>query len=439
MASATRSAPRRSRRVARRLGAVVMSCTLALTVLASTVTTAPSLPGWLLLPLEASGMPAHVAATPDDTTADERADVTVSLAAYAAARAEDDAVKSRSDAFTAASRDRRAEPPQKAEPLTALAPRTNSSTHDVPAGDALVTADDGDDAPTTAAEPEQERASGVLSSRLEPEDTATEEPEPTVTPEPEPATPEPTATPEPEPSTTPVPERTEEEPPAGESAPEASAPPTAEPSPTPEPSRTPEPDPSRTPEPEPSRTPEPEPSRTPEPKPEPEPAPEPEPSPSPKPKPEPAPEPSQPPAAGDTATARTTLFQLLNSFRRANGVAPVQQSNHLQNAAQGWADHLARTEPADMGTSHNPRMNQQVGCGVHRNGTWGGCSELIVRNRGGASMAFDTVLRWLHTWWTESPHHEPWMIDERYTHVGHGFAWSDRGVPYAVTVIAERL
>src|SRR5690625_2562979 len=240
-----------------------MSCTLALTVLASTVTTAPSLPGWLLLPLEASGMPAHVAATPDDTTADERADVTVSLAAYAAARAEDDAVKSRSDAFTAASRDRRAEPPQKAEPLTALAPRTNSSTHDVPAGDALVTADDGDDAPTAAAE--QERASGVLSSRLEPEDTATEEPEPTVTPEPEPATPEPTATPEPEPSTTPVPERTEEEPPAGESAPEASAPPTAEPSPTPEPSRTPEPDPRRTPEPEPSRTQQPEPSQNPEP------------------------------------------------------------------------------------------------------------------------------------------------------------------------------
>jgi len=91
-----------------------------------------------------------------------------------------------------------------------------------------------------------------------------------------------------------------------------------------------------------------------------------------------------------------------------------------------------------MTSAHNPRMTQQVGCRGYSTGAWGSCSELIVRNTGGASMNFNTLLTWLHTWWTQSPNHRPWMLSDTYTHVGYGFAWSEDRVPYAVTVIAQK-
>ena len=77
----------RSRRIAGRLGVITAAAVLAFTVLASTVTAAPTLPGWVRLPLEASGMPNHlntgqvVPDAPDIVPV--RAEITVDLASYA--------------------------------------------------------------------------------------------------------------------------------------------------------------------------------------------------------------------------------------------------------------------------------------------------------------------------------------------------------------------
>src|SRR5690625_2767657 len=62
------------------------SAALAFTVFASTVTAAPTLPGWVRLPLEASGMPTHLNAGQVEPDAPDvvpvRAEITVDLATY---------------------------------------------------------------------------------------------------------------------------------------------------------------------------------------------------------------------------------------------------------------------------------------------------------------------------------------------------------------------
>ena len=68
---------------------------------------------------------------------------------------------------------------------------------------------------------------------------------------------------------------------------------------------------------------------------------------------------------------------------------------------------------------------------------WSRSSELVVRNTGGASMQCSTLLTWMHTWWTNSDGHSPWMLDRGYTHVGYGFVYSNSGVPYAVTILGR--
>ena len=84
---------------------------------------------------------------------------------------------------------------------------------------------------------------------------------------------------------------------------------------------------------------------------------------------------------------------------------------------------------------HNPNYRAQV----LAPGGWNRASELVVRNTGGAHMNFNVLLNWMHTWWTESPGHKPWMLDRGYTHVGYGFTWSKSGVPYAVTILSQKL
>ncbi len=412
-----RTGARRSRRTASRVGAVAASFVLTLTVLASTVTAAPTLPAWVLLPLEASGMPAHMTGGTIVTTTAERADITISLADHAAQErvteaalaAAADATKARTDSLAS-----RAQRPEKAAPAVVM----NESPVSTPGGENPVLVPDAGE--ETLPEPEPTTAPAP-----EPEVTEEPSPEPEVTEEPEPAPSEET-----EPPVTAAP--------APAPAPEASEPAEPEAPAESEPTEPAEPEEGSTPRPKPSDTPTPEPSPSATPKPKPTPPPAPEPTPTPTPKPTPTPTPTPPPPAGDTGTARSTLFALLNVFRQANGLPPVAYNTHLQGVAQGWANHLADWEPASMSSAHNPRMTQQVGCRTYSTGTWGSCSELIVRNTGGASMNFNTLLTWLHTWWTQSDGHRPWMLSDTYTHVGYGFAWSDDRVPYAVTVIAQK-
>ena len=71
-APSSRPAPRRrARNLLGRATTVGLAAGLSFSVLASTVTAAPSIPGWLLLPLEASGMvsahPATAADSPEPT------------------------------------------------------------------------------------------------------------------------------------------------------------------------------------------------------------------------------------------------------------------------------------------------------------------------------------------------------------------------------------
>ncbi len=405
-----------------------MSFALTLTVLAGTVTAAPTVPGWMLLPLEASGIPAHLSDARADRSQERNAPLelvksTVTDTAPAAAPPAKTAV----DTFAGPDAP---EPPAEPEKTVPEAPLRGAASagdaHRTPAR-ALVPAP----AATLeepAAEPEQEPEESAGPPAREPVGTEPPEPAPEPTPEPEPSE-------EPEPPVEPTAEPTDETTSQPEDIPS--------PAPSPEPSRTPGPATSPEPSPQPTRAPEPEPSpqptRTPEP--EPSPTPPPSPSPEPTPTPEPSPEPTQtpaPPRPDEATTARSTLLSLLNGLRQSAGRAPVQQSSHLQGVAQGWAEYLATWQPAQMTAAHNPRMAQQVGCRTYSTGTWGGCSELIVRNTGAARTPLDSTLRWMHTWWVNSPNHYPWMVDRRYTHVGHGFARSRSGVPYAVTVIAER-
>jgi len=149
-------------------------------------------------------------------------------------------------------------------------------------------------------------------------------------------------------------------------------------------------------------------------------------TPTPTPTPTPEPQPS-----GDAATARSTLFALVNAHRANHGLPPLQYDGHLQNVAQNWANRL-RTIDA---VQHNPYYRTQVGC---FGGTWGGCSELIIRNTGGAQMNLGSLLRWMHAWWVDSATHNAAMLDPRYTHVGYGWVWSESNTPYAVAVLAQR-
>ena len=88
-----------------------------------------------------------------------------------------------------------------------------------------------------------------------------------------------------------------------------------------------------------------------------------------------------------------------------------------------------------MKNAHNPNYRSQVGCfGT----TYGGCSEIIVRNTGAAGWPLNTALSWLHNWWVGSTPHRNAMLDERYTHAGYGFARSPSGVPYVVAVLAQK-
>lgn len=311
-----------------------MSFALTLTVLAGTVTAAPTVPGWMLLPLEASGIPAHL-----------------------------------SDARADRSQERNAPLELVKSTVTDTAPAA------APPAKTAVDTFAGPDAPEPPAEPEKTVPEAPLRGAASAGD-AHRTPARALVPAPAATLEEPAAEPEQEPE-------------------ESAGPPAREPAGT-------EP---------------------------------------PEPAPEPTPEPTQtpaPPRPDEATTARSTLLSLLNGLRQSAGRAPVQQSSHLQGVAQGWAEYLATWQPAQMTAAHNPRMAQQVGCRTYSTGTWGGCSELIVRNTGAARTPLDSTLRWMHTWWVNSPNHYPWMVDRRYTHVGHGFARSRSGVPYAVTVIAER-
>ncbi|MCM3661291.1 CAP domain-containing protein [Georgenia satyanarayanai] len=418
-----RTGARRPRRTATRVGAVAASFVLTLTVLASTVTAAPTLPAWVLLPLEASGMPAHMTGGTIVTTTAERADIAISLADYAAQErvtevtlaAAADATKARTDSL--ASRSQR---PEKATPAVVM----NESPVSTPGGDNPVLVPDAGE--ETLPEPEPTTAPAPVP---EPEVTEEPSPEPEVTEEPEPEPTEPPVTADP----APAPEASE---PAEPSEPEAPAKPEPTEPAEPEEGSTPRPKPSDTPTPEPSPSATPKPTPTPPPAPAPDPTPTPKPTPAPTPTPKPTPTPTPPPAENpgkcSVSSARNSLFAHINSFRAANGRGPLEYSTHLQSVAQGWANQL-RTIDA---VQHNPNYRTQVGVEV-RGSAWTRASELVVRNTGGASMECGTLFLALHTWWTNSNGHAPWMLDREYTHVGYGFTYSTSGVPYAVTILGK--
>src|SRR5690606_12088113 len=136
--------------------------------------------------LEASGMPAHMTGGTVVTTTPDRADISISLADYAAQErvaeatlaAAADATKSRTASLAS-----RAQRPEKAAPAVAM----NESPVATPGGDnPVLVPDDGAETlpepePTTAPAPEPE-----VTEEPSPEPEVTEEPEPEPTEEPEP-------------------------------------------------------------------------------------------------------------------------------------------------------------------------------------------------------------------------------------------------------------
>lgn len=108
----------------------------------------------------------------------------------------------------------------------------------------------------------------------------------------------------------------------------------------------------------------------------------------------------------------------------------LEYNTHLQAVAQGWADRRLQYvgDGEAIASHHNPNLYGDIG--------WRPASELLVRNTGGANMDYGYLLQWMHTWWTNSEGHRPWMLDERYTQVGYGFVWSTDNTPYAVTVLS---
>ncbi|MDD9206999.1 CAP domain-containing protein [Georgenia sp. 10Sc9-8] len=130
-------------------------------------------------------------------------------------------------------------------------------------------------------------------------------------------------------------------------------------------------------------------------------------------------------ASASDGSERGALTSMLNSYRAANGLAPLSRDGALDSAAQQWAQWMAQNQSLQ----HSDYVNGAV----QRGNGWSRGSEIIVRYRGGGSLPTGEILSFMHSWWQGSPVHNANMLKSGFTHVGTGYAMGPGG-PYAVHI-----
>jgi uncharacterized protein YkwD len=121
-----------------------------------------------------------------------------------------------------------------------------------------------------------------------------------------------------------------------------------------------------------------------------------------------APAPAPPPAAW-----LTTMLQLVNQYRGANGVGPLQLCPALSNAAQDFANVMAAT-------GHFGHVGPDGRRTADRARDAGYGSAMVGENIAAGQPTAEDVMRA----WINSPIHSGILLDPRYTHFGAGQAGS---------------
>lgn len=129
------------------------------------------------------------------------------------------------------------------------------------------------------------------------------------------------------------------------------------------------------------------------------------------------------PAAAHALTrdATSTLVNLTNEVRAANGSDPVTAATGVGAVAQAWAQHMADTGEF----VHNPDAGGQLPDG------WSSWGENIASGSGGLSPEA------MHEMWVQSPGHVANIINPEFTVMGVGYATAADGTAYGVEVFAR--
>jgi uncharacterized protein YkwD len=125
--------------------------------------------------------------------------------------------------------------------------------------------------------------------------------------------------------------------------------------------------------------------------------------------------------AGPAAASTATLYNLVDSSRRAAGKRTLMRSTALQTVAKRWAAELARSGRL----RHNPYYSSQIPRG------WRAAGE-NVGYVGGATKPEHR----LHRMWLDSPGHRANILGS-YTHIGIGRVIDARGRLWGVQVFAR--
>jgi uncharacterized protein YkwD len=141
--------------------------------------------------------------------------------------------------------------------------------------------------------------------------------------------------------------------------------------------------------------------------------------------PAPAPKPAPPVTVADRLVART------NAARREQKLAELSVNARLTAAAQGLADHMARTGQF----SHNADGRTPAQRAEAQQYSWRFIAENIAF-RSDAYAETDETARLLMEQWLNSPGHRQNLLSPQPTQCGMGYSVATNGAVYAVQVFA---
>jgi uncharacterized protein YkwD len=116
--------------------------------------------------------------------------------------------------------------------------------------------------------------------------------------------------------------------------------------------------------------------------------------------------------ARPTATHETYITSVINSYRRANGRAPVVANARIHSAAQGHAAYMARVNRMTHVGSGGTNAGQRLTAAGVRWSAWG---ENIAVGYTSSIAVFNA--------WRNSAGHRAVMLNSRFTHLGLGVAY----------------
>lgn len=124
---------------------------------------------------------------------------------------------------------------------------------------------------------------------------------------------------------------------------------------------------------------------------------------------------------GNPTPAQITAYILpmINQARRSAGLQPLKEHSGLASVAQKWSQTMA----SDQNLRHNPNFSNQIPSG------WRVAGENVGYATINPLTPYETA-KTLFDAWMASQHHRENILEPRYTHVGHGWAWSTKAGYY---------